>query len=185
MKSLKDISDKKALSAEAPRISADQSVQGDTEAVSHITKNKVIKVCFVCTGNTCRSPMAAAVYNHLMKGKDRYAVSAGLYAAEGMPISENACKALEKADIPSDRNNPYQNHKSANIDEQLIRSCDRVIGISESHTIELIGRFPAMASKIYSMPSDISDPYGGDTMIYSECLGQIIKGIKELFNIDD
>ena len=185
MKSLKEASGQKALPTEAARMTADQIAFSDKESVCHISKNKVTKICFVCTGNTCRSPMAAAVCNHLLKDKECYAVSAGLYAAEGMPISENACKALEKEEIPSDRNNPYRNHRAANIDDQLIRSCDRVIGISESHTIELISRFPAMVSKIYSMPRDISDPYGGDISIYSECLGEIIKGIKELFNIDD
>ena len=62
-------------------------------------------VCFVCTGNTCRSPMAEAVTNHLAKkhGKAIRATSAGLYAVSGDAIASNAVRALENANIiPSD-----------------------------------------------------------------------------------
>ena len=53
------------------------------------------KVIFICTGNTCRSPMAAAVLNHYGAPKGIFAFSRGIYADVGAPISENAAKALE------------------------------------------------------------------------------------------
>ncbi len=142
------------------------------------------KVCFVCTGNTCRSPMAAAVYNHLNRGKDRYAVSMGLYAVDNMPISENAVTALEQSGIISDRDNPYREHKSKRCDHDCLYGCDYIVGISEAHTLELISRFPELASKIYSMPKSVCDPWGGDLSVYKACLGEIEEGIKELFNIE-
>ena len=143
------------------------------------------KVCFVCTGNTCRSPMAAAVYNHLNKGRDRYAVSMGLYAHEGMPISENAVRALESQGIISDRDNPYAEHTARSCSPEALSGCDVIVGISEAHTLELIARYPELASRIYSMPSPISDPFGGDLEIYKNSLDDIICGIKEFFGIDD
>lgn len=142
------------------------------------------KVCFVCTGNTCRSPMAAAVYNHLNKGSDRYAVSMGLYAADGMAISDNAARALEESGITSDRNNPYLDHTAQSCDREKLSGCDYIVGITEAHTLELISRYPELASKIYSMPESISDPWGGDLSVYKSCLTEIEKGIKELFNIE-
>ncbi|MBR6515148.1 MAG: hypothetical protein IKT46_10015 [Clostridia bacterium] len=143
------------------------------------------KVCFVCTGNTCRSPMAAAVYNHLNRGSDRYAVSMGLYAHEGMPISQNAVKALESQGIISDRDNPYAEHTARATTLKALSDCDCIIGITDSHTLELIARYPGLVSKIYSMPCPISDPWGGDLEIYKSCLDDISAGIKEFFNIDD
>lgn len=150
-----------------------------------LAPRKTTKVCFVCTGNTCRSPMAAAMYNHLNKGSDRFAVSMGLYAYDGMPISGNAAAALEEAGIVSDRDNPYRDHRARSVNEDILAGCDYIVGISEAHTLELISRFPAIASKIYSMPKAISDPYGGGLEVYKACLAEITEGIKELFNIED
>lgn len=150
-----------------------------------VMPRETTKVCFVCTGNTCRSPMAAAVYNHLNMGKDRYAVSMGLYAAEGMPISDNAAMALEESGILSDRDNPYREHKAKGCKRDVLCGCDYIVGISEAHTLELISRYPELALKIYSMPKSISDPWGGDLQEYKSCLCEIEAGIKELFSIED
>ena len=54
---------------------------------------------FVCTGNTCRSPMAAAMFNFLFPERNAFAVSAGL-CADGSPISENAKEALRRRGVP-------------------------------------------------------------------------------------
>ncbi|MBQ3182995.1 MAG: hypothetical protein IJB57_04950 [Clostridia bacterium] len=150
-----------------------------------LVPRKTTKVCFVCTGNTCRSPMAAAVYNHLNYGSDRYAVSMGLYAHTGMPISENAAKALEANGVICDRDNPYLDHKASSCNEDILCGCDYIVGISEAHTLELIARYPELASKIYSMPKGISDPWGGDLETYKACLCEITEGVKELFSLDD
>lgn len=144
-----------------------------------------VKVCFVCTGNTCRSPMAAAVFNHLTKGSDRFAVSMGLYAYDGMPITENAVSALEARGIVSDRYNQYREHRARNCTPEALADCDYIVGISEAHTIELISRYPSLVAKILSMPKGIVDPYGSDLKTYENCLCEIEEGIKELFNLED
>ncbi len=140
-----------------------------------------IRVCFVCTGNTCRSPMAAAALNFL--GKGRYiAMSAGISACEGERIAVNAVKALEKVGIPSTKENDYASHRAINIDEMMIKSCDRVVAISGSHFMSLMMCVdPSDAEKIECMPSDIPDPYMGSEEDYERCLKAIIAGIKELF----
>ncbi len=164
-----------------------QTVLSATPKLEHTdpAPRETTKVCFVCTGNTCRSPMAAAMYNHLMKGSDRYAVSMGLYAHTGMPISENAARALEADGVISDRDNPYLDHTARSCNPDILAGCDYIVGISEAHTIELIARYPELASKIYSMPKGISDPWGGDLEVYKACLSEIKEGIKELFSLDD
>ena len=143
-------------------------------------KNKLLRVCFVCTGNTCRSPMAEAVANALAKetGTQIEAFSAGLYASEGEPISKNALLALEEAKIPEVH--PYHLHLSHTITETEAAGYDRLIGITERHAMELFFRFPGLLKKITALPHDVADPYGGDLAAYRACLEQLQKEVAEL-----
>ena len=152
-------------------------------------------VCFVCTGNTCRSPMAEAIFNHiarvpeictacdverLLNAKRVRAVSAGL-AAFGEPISAHACEALEEAGIPSLPDNDYKSHTSREIDIETMRCADLVVGISSSHAMRLMAAFPQFASKITCMPQDIPDPYGGSLEDYRACLEKIRAGVEKIY----
>ena len=56
------------------------------------------KILFVCTGNTCRSPMAEKIFNHRAPSGYR-AASAGIVTRDGKPISENSRLALEEIGI--------------------------------------------------------------------------------------
>lgn len=157
--------------------------------------NRDRAVCFVCTGNTCRSPMAAAVFNDmslapevcsacdiekLMSAKNIRATSAGL-AAFGEPISENAVKALREAGVPVTAKNNYEAHISESIDLEKMREAELVVGISSSHALRLMSLFPQYASKITCMPKDIPDPFGGSLEEYKECLEAISEGVKEIY----
>lgn len=133
-------------------------------------------ILFVCTGNTCRSPMAEAVFNRFYADgeKKRYAESAGLFAG-GSPISANAENALRRIGIEN------FTHISRNVSEELMEKASLVVGISASHATSLILAFPRYASKITSLPTDIPDPYGGNEKEYEECLRMILSALREMF----
>ena len=158
-----------------------------------------LRVCFVCTGNTCRSPMAAAVLNHktriiegctacdinkLLNTKPIRATSAGL-CAFGDPIAENAARALEEAGIPSLADNHYRAHVSRSIDLETMEACDRIVGLTSKHAMQLLTMYPQFASKITCFPEDIPDPFGGDLETYRACLEAIRRGIDDMFFTED
>ena len=148
------------------------------------TDERKIRVLFVCTGNTCRSPMAAAWLNRFGAAHGIEAVSAGLFPSVGAPISQNAVAALKAAGVTPGPDNRYDLHTARRVDEAAMLSCDRAIGITRAHAMQLICDYPAFAGKISSMPRDIPDPFGGAEEDYALCLDRIASCLKEMFLLD-
>ena len=155
-----------------------------TEEITFIMKDertRDIRVyCFVCTGNTCRSPMAAAVLNHYGAPKGIFAFSRGIYADVGAPISENAAKALENCGIASEGRNDYRSHRALQFSKEDFEHSDGVFAISPSHAEALIMAFPEYAAKIRVL-GDIKDPFMGDIKCYEDCLSDITEAVKTQF----
>ena len=87
------------------------------------------QILFVCTGNTCRSPMAMAILNSLVKqGKVQNvtAQSAGLYAA-GEPASENTVTVLKNHGIV------LQNYRSKPLTNELILQSSKIYAMTPQH----------------------------------------------------
>ncbi len=166
--------------------------QPTLEKAATDTTEKTKRICFVCTGNTCRSPMAAAVANAMahrelesfpesmrpMMTPSLVAYSAGICAYNGDPIATNAVAALEDANIPAVACLDYHNHTAHTLGEEEAEGYDLLIGLTREHAMALLFRFPHLAQRITVFPSDISDPYGGNSEIYQACLAQITEGIR-------
>lgn len=133
-------------------------------------------ILVICTGNTCRSPLAEA---YLKKyGADRYNVkSAGVHADHGQVISSGSKKILEKEGIKVD-------HKSQPLSDELIYWADKVLTMSASHRNIVEERYPHQSVSTLQEAAgkeghDIQDPFGGSDEDYEQAARQIKTAIKD------
>ena len=130
------------------------------------------RVCFVCTGNTCRSPMAAALYNHLHENEPTVAVSAGLAANEGEPIAFHALLALRSRGVLSTETNCYESHTATPLTRETVDASDALYALTSRHYDALCALFPEDKDKIHTL-GEIADPYGGSLADYKQTLADI------------
>ena len=137
-----------------------------------------MNILFVCTGNTCRSPMAMFLFNKIAKERNLNMVadSAGL-AAYGDPINENSVKVLAKIGIEN------INYTSKRLNFYMVDEADYIVVMTNEHKIALVGA-GVEESKILVLGNGISDPYGGDEELYFSCLEDIEDGIENLLKGD-
>ena len=134
------------------------------------------KLLFVCTGNTCRSPMAAGIYNALALPLGLEAAeSAGIYAVPGDAVTPNAVTAAAEygADIAA--------HRAQPVTPQLLADCGAVYCMTPSHLAALSALYPQYAAKYRLLePGGIPDPYGGDLELYRRTAAVIRGAVQRL-----
>ena len=126
-----------------------------------------MNILFVCTGTTCRSPVMSAIFNKQAKKMGLgglKATSAGLFATDGLPMSENSKVALRALGVRVPK------HKARKLTREIYNKADLVICVTDDHRRTLLETFPN-DRKIQSIKSfvgldDLDDPYGKNESHY-------------------
>lgn len=147
--------------------------------LKHPLTKDIRMYCFVCTGNTCRSPMAAALLNDLGQSRGIFAFSRGTAVTPGAPIAENAAAALRAAGVEPAGRNDYTRHRAAQLTREDFEMCDGVFALTPAHAQQILFAFPEYAGRVRIL-GDIADPYGGTLEQYAACLEEIRGALRAL-----
>ena len=134
-------------------------------------------IIFICTGNTCRSPMAEGLFR-MHGGEDKTglaAASAGLFTQDGLPASENAVTAAKElgADISA--------HRSRMLTHEEAQNARYLVCMTGSLYDRLCELYPDCADKVFTLTQrDVSDPFGGDLETYRRAAVEIDAGVRSI-----
>lgn len=136
-----------------------------------------MNILFVCTGNTCRSPMAEGLFKKILADKNIKNIScssAGLFAMTGDEVSQNSVKACERfaVDISA--------HRARRITSYILDETDKFVCMTNEHAASLSLYVPS--EKIVVLGGGIADPYGGDLETYILCANSIRTALNEQFD---
>jgi protein-tyrosine phosphatase len=136
---------------------------------------------FVCTGNTCRSPLAEGLARKLLAERLNcspdelprrgfWVLSAGVAASYGSPASEESVAVAQEFGID------LTGHRSRPVNPQLLAAADDIIAMTRSHALTLQTRYPGIGKlpQLLCGDTDLDDPIGASLEVYRECARTIL-----------
>jgi len=149
----------------------------DERIIDRMLKTTIL---FVCSGNTCRSPMAEAIAREFvakrlnmrveeLENKGINVTSAGSYAMPGTRAAPQAVDALRAMGLD------LSGHRSRPLTVELIHEADVIYAMSRGHARTVAAMVPAAVDRVSTLDPqhDIEDPIGGDLSLYTEVANQL------------
>ena len=148
------------------------------------------EIVFVCTANTCRSPMAAGLFRHALKAQPEplrslKVSSAGVSVFDRQPANPNSVRAMAKVGVD------IQDHRSQGLSNSQAESALAFFGMTESHLAMLSLQIDPSPPNAFLMREfigegtsiSIPDPFGMDLSAYEACRDSMVEAIPSLVRV--
>jgi protein-tyrosine phosphatase len=138
-------------------------------------------IVFVCTGNTCRSPLAEALCKRLLAERlgcpvEDLSQHGFLVLSAGLAAMMEGAAAEEAVQVAQVYGADLSGHRTRPLSAELVAQADYLVGMTQGHVLAVAGQYPHLGPRprlLSGDGDDIADPVGCDRAVYQECAEQL------------